>query len=421
MTQQPAAERLERENRELRLIVDMYDRLGGLVLQRADVTAITQALAALVSQPVLVLDPLLRLRTSADRDGATLRFWNPTTEYVSRVLQGMAGEARSLRLPPLPDWGVSRGCVIAPVLGGEETLAYVCILEEGGAQPSRDEIELIAAEHAAGVYALALLRERLEIEVTRELRDELLDGLLSGQVTDEGALEERARRLGYDSSAEHRVLLFRAGLEQPEAARRLTEAAVQMLRQRAPESIRRRREGELLAVVSNDGDAPALETARAVVEYVSSLAPESPIACGVSAVCRSAAELGRAYEQARRSADVAARFKRGEVVRFEDLGLYRLLFLVKDRSELKAFVDQTLGALIEYDRRHKSDFVGTLGAYLTNNNNLQTTARELGIHVNTAAYRVQRIQAIGGLDLSKTDDALLARVALMILEDVVPG
>ncbi len=39
------------------------------------------------------------------------------------------------------------------------------------------------------------------------------------------------------------------------------------------------------------------------------------------------------------------------------------------------------------------------------------------MHVNTAAYRLQRIQSITNLDLSKTEDCLLARVALMILED----
>ena len=63
----------------------------------------------------------------------------------------------------------------------------------------------------------------------------------------------------------------------------------------------------------------------------------------------------------------------------------------------------------------------TIRTYLANNNSLQSTARELYVHVNTAAYRVQRIQAITGLDLAKTEDCLLARVALMVLEDEEVG
>jgi len=46
------------------------------------------------------------------------------------------------------------------------------------------------------------------------------------------------------------------------------------------------------------------------------------------------------------------------------------------------------------------------------------TARELFVHVNTVAYRIQRIQAVTRLDLNRTEDSLLARVALMILDDI---
>ena len=55
--------------------------------------------------------------------------------------------------------------------------------------------------------------------------------------------------------------------------------------------------------------------------------------------------------------------------------------------------------------------------YLANSNSLQTTAKQLSLHVNTVAYRIKRIQDITSLDLSKTEDCLQARVALMILED----
>ena len=73
------------------------------------------------------------------------------------------------------------------------------------------------------------------------------------------------------------------------------------------------------------------------------------------------------------------------------------------------------------DRWDRTDFARTIRAYLANNNSLQATAKELFVHVNTAAYRIQRIQAITGLELAKTEDCLLARVALMILEDEAVG
>jgi DNA-binding PucR family transcriptional regulator len=40
------------------------------------------------------------------------------------------------------------------------------------------------------------------------------------------------------------------------------------------------------------------------------------------------------------------------------------------------------------------------------------------VHVNTATYRIHRIQSITKLDLAQAEDCLLARVALMVLEGV---
>ncbi len=158
-----------------------------------------------------------------------------------------------LRLPPLPAWGVSRGCVLAPIGVDDATLGFLAILEpDGAAAPA--EADLLAAQHAANVYALALMRERLTDEVTTELRDQLLEALLDGQVTDEVALHERARRLGYNEAVAYRVMVFSPDTQgtvgQPLAAesgwtagwrRRLLDGVAQLVRERAPQAIITRR------------------------------------------------------------------------------------------------------------------------------------------------------------------------------------
>ena len=106
------------------------------------------------------------------------------------------------------------------------------------------------------------------------------------------------------------------------------------------------------------------------------------------------------------------------MVVFEDLGLYRLLFQVSDPSELRDFTDQVLGSLVEYDQRHNADLVRTLRVFLERNGNLQASARDLNLHVNSVAYRMQRVQAIARLDLEQSEDRLLAQVALKILNGV---
>jgi DNA-binding PucR family transcriptional regulator len=147
------------------------------------------------------------------------------------------------------------------------------------------------------------------------------------------------------------------------------------------------------------------------------LLPAWRVTAGVGGTCTTASAIARSYAQARRALETAQRFGRqGEVVSFEELGLYRLLFHVSDPAELRGFVDQVLGPLLDYDRRHNADFVRTLATFLQQNGNLQATARELNLHVNSVAYRLQRIQSIASLDLEQAEDRLLAQVALKIVD-----
>jgi purine catabolism regulator len=149
------------------------------------------------------------------------------------------------------------------------------------------------------------------------------------------------------------------------------------------------------------------------------LLPGVAVTAGVGGVCSSASAIARSHAQARRALETARRFGRsGEVVAFEDLGVYRLLFHVSDASELRGFTDQVLGPLVEYDQRHGSDLVRTLEVFLRNNGNIQATARELSLHVNSVTYRLQRVGAIGGIDLEDSEDRLLAQVALKIFNGV---
>ena len=56
-------------------------------------------------------------------------------------------------------------------------------------------------QHAATVYALAMMRERMAAEVTRQLRNELLEGLLLGHLSDAAGGRVGAPR----ASASHRA------------------------------------------------------------------------------------------------------------------------------------------------------------------------------------------------------------------------
>ena len=402
---------LQAQNAALRQLVSIHDRLGALVLQGADVGSVTRMLSDLVGRRVLLLDALLQVVALAPT--AENFHWAPRQDYVRAVLATLARERRPLRVPPMPDFGVEASCVLAPVAVGDAIFGYLAIMSEG------DELDLQIVQHAANVYALSMMRERMAAEVARQLKDELFEGLLFGRNQDEQVARERAIRVGYSPEIVYRVIVVVApGLDERAETlaqrRRLLESLAELGVRRSPDAFATVREDELVLVIPETIDAR--ELGRTFVQHASALVPDWRVTVGIGGPFSNATAIARSYSQARRALETTLRFEnQGEVVVFEDLGLYRLLFHVNDAAELRGFTDQVLGPLLEYDERHNADLVRTLAAFLEHNGNLQATARSLSLHVNSVAYRMQRIRAIAQLDLEQSEDRLLAQVALKIL------
>jgi sugar diacid utilization regulator len=429
---------LQTQNATLRQLVAIHDRLGGLVLQGADVAAITSLLGELVGRRVLLLDTLL-VPVTASVAGHTLpsvAAWSPSEAYVTRILTTLADDRRPLRVPPFAALGVEVGCVVTPIVVGDAIIGYLVILENGPADGAAggddDELDVLVVQHAATVYALAMMRERMAAEVTRQLRNELLEGLLLGHLADPEEVSRRAARVGFVAGRPYQVMVLAsedeaAPLPDPAAdarraalrRQRLFDGLAGLIESRVGEAIVSPQQDELIAIVpaADDGRLAPKELGRAAVTHAGTLFSGWVLTVGVGGSCREPAEIAGAYAQARRAVEAARRFgRRGQVVAFEDLGLYRLLFQVANPAELDGFVEQVLGELLAYDARHQSDLVLTLASFLKNNASLQATARDLAVHVNTVSYRLQRIHTISGLRLDESEDRLLAGVALKIVE-----
>lgn len=432
---------LQAQNATLRQLVAIHDRLGGLVLQGADVAAITSLLSELIGRRVLLLDPLLAPVTisGAGCFGPAAAIWSPSEAYVTRILGTLADDRRPLRVPPVAALGVKVGCVVTPIVVGDAIIGYLVILENGaeGGASDDDELDVLVVQHAATVYALAMMRERMATEVTRQLRNELLAGLLLGHLAAPEEAARRAARVGFTAGRTYHVMVLAPEDQAPplpdpaadtrRAAlrrQRLFDGLAGLIQSRQGEAIVSPQQDELVAIVpaSENGRLTPKELGRGAISHVSTLFSGWALTVGVGGQCREPAEIADSYGQARRAVEAAQRFgRRGQVVAFEDLGLYRLLFQVANPAELDGFVEQVLGELLAYDARHQGDLVLTLAAFLRNNASPQATARELAVHVNTVSYRLQRIHAISGLRLDESEDRLLAGVALKILDGATPG
>ena len=71
---------------------------------------------------------------------------------------------------------------------------------------------------------------------------------------------------------------------------------------------------------------------------------------------------------------------------------------------LRSFTERLLGPLAEYDARHHAELLPTLRSFLACDGSWSACASRMYVHVNTVRYRIGRIEALTGRDLSALPD-----------------
>ncbi len=135
---------------------------------------------------------------------------------------------------------------------------------------------------------------------------------------------------------------------------------------------------------------------------------------GISDVSPKLTDLAASYREATAAAGVAERSGIA-VLRFGDLGLYKLLFDAGHNGRIDAHIDRWIGPLLRYDQEHKSQLCQTLSEFLCGDNQADT-ARVLSIHPSTLKYRLGRIREVLGQDYTAAEARFNIQLALRLRE-----
>jgi len=279
----------------------------------------------------------------------------------------------------------------------------------------QDPLDAVAARAAAEVCAVELLQRLTRREIEAELGVDLVEQLL-GQPAEIEAACQRMERLGYIAHGprDHVVVAMPAGradtgAELPDLLRDIDWSA----RRDGAATLRVAYGDTLLLFVSCPAPLPARGAYRWVNEALTRGGERNRL--GISRVGHGRADLGRAVRQALGALSLGQRINDRPGPHFyDDLGLYRVLADLRDRSELQRFYQETLGDLLTYDAQHGTELVQTLRVLFDENTNVSQTARALYVHRNTLNYRLQRIVEIAGIDLNDAETRLALQLALKV-------
>jgi len=181
--------------------------------------------------------------------------------------------------------------------------------------------------------------------------------------------------------------------------------------------------GSIVVLASNRGrsERDGRAIAHDILGAVEAVAGPGTVTIALGDTCRRPADYAEAFTAARRALDLMLKLgRRGAVVGARELGPYGLLLQASEREELEAFARAALEPLVDHDRRHGADLLGTLRVYLEEDRVQRRAAARCFIHVNTVVYRINRIEQLLGRSLDEPATVFDLTLAMRIL-DVLDG
>lgn len=140
------------------------------------------------------------------------------------------------------------------------------------------------------------------------------------------------------------------------------------------------------------------------------------IKIGVGRIYKGLIETNRSFVDAVRAVRIGRKVSDSDIIRFRELGVFKILSQSHLEEELQDFYNTTLKPLVDYDRKKSTELVRTLEVFFKNNGNLTKISKELYAHYNTVLYRINRINEICKMDLNDPEDQLNLQIALKISE-----
>ncbi|MET7981745.1 GAF domain-containing protein [Streptomyces sp. NPDC005281] len=365
----------------------MHEALTGVVLSGGTPDDVTQLLADQLGGRVTLLD---------SGDGALVRGESVSSPCGAATESGLAEAVENARrsgrcTTSVDDRGVARS--VASIQAGDSHLGAL-VWSRKAAAGTPDDMDSRTLERATHILGLLILKERAVEEASERSSGELLTELMVGGPGIGPAQRARTRARNIDVERLDLVLVADSPALSPTALSRHLHDIARDLGGLAGEHLGR----ATMVLPSADDDHTVAEVHRRLRRTLG-----GPVAVIAERVVRH--DWSRAFSLADRCGTVM------RAIGHTDLGattgryaLYAMIFDTERVCELDRFISDSIGPLLDYDRRRGTDLVDTLSAYYVHRANVAATARALFVHVNTLLKRLDRADTVLGLDWRREND-----------------
>ena len=319
-------------------------------------------------------------------------------------------------------------CLIQVKMSFREKI-YLVVTERNQAL---DVMDFIAAESAITALRFEFSRQYAVTELEKKFQNDIMHNILNGKIHSIGELQKNTTLLGVDINGSYRVIVFGMANESMtkgdfKAKVKDTNVLSQAIVHYIKDAKIQNDLDKIVVIQAVDKEQTQEEYRREIKKIVESVQEDVSmhnkhlkVKAGVGKVVDGIIHLPESFKEANEAfmfVDVAVELSEEgspQAMLFSDLGIFKLLCQLEDPSMLLEYVPEGLQKLYNYKKPQRDDLIVTLKTYLDRNQNLSKTAQELYVHYKTAAYRIEKITKITGIDFDNANEVLAVRIGLVV-------
>ncbi|WP_316763816.1 helix-turn-helix domain-containing protein [Streptomyces herbicida] len=364
-----------------------YIRLIDLVLRGCDPQTLAEAAAKELSGALVVKDCV----------GRTVVVTGTPPELTEDDVLRWTYDAHAAGCPvSMPEGGW-----VAPVTAGGENLGAIVLVPD---EPLTDGFGVRLLQLTARAIALILLLQRTSTVAHDQIRDELLEELLSDIRPQPRQLIPRARRLGIAIDEPHVMVIAR-----PEGGPEGRAAAWASSYAHRMSGLVKFHDGCVTLLVPGE-DPHAAGTAVSA-----ELAPlvGHPVTVGAAGPVVGPGRVAQAHREALSCLEALTELGNlGCVATPQQMGF--LGVLLSETHGVGDYIESVIGPVLDYDTQRFTELTRTLDAYFASSSSPTRAASELHVHPNTVSRRLERITELLGDDWQDPERALEIQLALRL-------
>lgn len=312
---------------------------------------------------------------------------------------------------------------LMPVKGLGQVWGYLCLQVKDSLS---DEFPFLILDRAALAITQILLRNRTIEERKQNLEVDFVRNLLSGQQYDQDDL--RRYLPSVNSNMYFRIFIIKMNSEEVNLDDEAWEE-IKLQRTMMVRSLFERHgffpalcaEKEHISVIASfivtDHLKEDVEKFSQVIQCIIDMKQRNFIdgrkcTFGVSMIYKEISDVKTGYEEAQEVLKLHDK-KITDTYFYQDIGVYRLLLLLKESNHLETYAYEYLSPVINYDRETDSNLFETLSIYLECSGSKKETSDRLFIVRQTLYHRLNRLETLLGKNFMAPSNRLALEVAIM--------